>query len=299
MERQKKTRRIRVLRPAFTLVELLVVITIIGMLVALLIPAISVAKEHARRLQCTNNEHELGLAVMNYASNKNGTYPGWRNYVQTSSGQVTISWVTMLLPNMERNDLWQMVKTGGNYMGTPLKVSSCPSDPPINATGTGQSAYIINGLVAHDPIQNFAPQTQDYVSNNDGTTTTLLISENTQLPPPAAANNGAASKLHNWYDVSVQINQTFGVQVGYTGYGFTSVYGGQVSAYNGNVMLANMNSNHSGGTNVVYCDGHGGFLSDTAGVTTATGGSITVYQVLVTPDGTKNGEPPADESQIP
>ena len=82
MERQKKTRRIRVLRPAFTLVELLVVITIIGMLVALLIPAISVAKEHARRLQCTNNEHELGLAVMNYASNKNGTYPGWRNYVQ-------------------------------------------------------------------------------------------------------------------------------------------------------------------------------------------------------------------------
>ena len=61
-------------------------------------------------------------------------------------------------------------------------------------------------------------------------------------------------------------------------------------------MLANMNSNHSGGTNVVDCDGHGGFLSERRGVTTATGGSITVYQVLVTPDGTKNGEPPADES---
>ena len=202
MERQKKTRRIRVLRPAFTLVELLVVITIIGMLVALLIPAISVAKEHARRLTCANNQHQLGLAVMTYAQSKNGTYPGWRANV-TGAAQNPVSWVTLLLPNLERNDLWQMVKTGGSYTGTPLRNMSCPSDPPINATGTGQSAYTINGLVVRDPLANppFAPQTQDYVSNNDGTTTTLLISENTQLPPPAAAANNAASKLHNWYDV--------------------------------------------------------------------------------------------------
>src|SRR5947207_13822421 len=84
-------------RSAFTLVELLVVIAIIGVLVALLLPAVQAAREAARRTQCTNHLKQLGLAAHNF-HDVSGTFPK-----QTSpNGQTGVSWLCLVLPYLEQ-----------------------------------------------------------------------------------------------------------------------------------------------------------------------------------------------------
>jgi len=102
----------RTMRQAFTLVELLVVITIIGILIALLLPAVQAAREAARRATCTNNLKQVGIALHNYHAamqsfpyRQCGTSGGsdWQ-----SNGDRLSGWAA-LLPYMEQVPLYQMV----------------------------------------------------------------------------------------------------------------------------------------------------------------------------------------------
>ena len=87
-------------RGGFTLVELLVVIAIIGVLVALLLPAVQAAREAARRMQCTNHVRQLSLSLHNF-HDVNGTFPK-----HVSPGGVTgVSWLVSVLPFLEQKSL--------------------------------------------------------------------------------------------------------------------------------------------------------------------------------------------------
>ena len=102
-------RQIRTLiqRRAFTLVELLVVIAIIGILVALLLPAIQAAREAARRTKCVNQLKNIGLACLNYESS-NKTYPPGSTFALDKTGKVYpsasgLGWPVLVLPYVEES----------------------------------------------------------------------------------------------------------------------------------------------------------------------------------------------------
>jgi prepilin-type N-terminal cleavage/methylation domain-containing protein/prepilin-type processing-associated H-X9-DG protein len=99
------------IRRAFTLVELLVVIAIIGVLIALLLPAVQAAREAARRMQCTNHLKQIGLAVHNFHDSMNGLPPSTIGYTVTSPHSPNASFWVLILPYMEQQTVYDMIKT--------------------------------------------------------------------------------------------------------------------------------------------------------------------------------------------
>lgn len=187
----------RSFRLAFTLVELLVVISIIGLLIALTIPATTAARDRARQARCTSNIKQTNLATMEYIT-RYGYFPGWKNQFQSvkSSSQnnkVNGSWVAALLPFFNEGALEKKWVEGVQdtacllYLICSADARPDKNNPHLsyvvncgNTTGTSRDAGVFLDLVPPTSGKRPTKQTLDFITSNDGLSTTIMTSENNQ-----------------------------------------------------------------------------------------------------------------------
>lgn len=337
----------------FTLVELLVVITIIGMLMALLLPAIGAVRRTGQQTQCSNNMRQLGTAIINYETSKQ-KLPGYvqpvkrsdRSYLQLTNGaslnskaaygttgipsnpqqreqfeQLSrISWAAMLLPEMERSDIWERMVDGtfNDAATNPIDVIEsfiCPADGDVTALNTAAGlSYVVNagtwdldnggaflggagfgdskanGLFHNKVFDNITTRLSNI---KDGAATTLLLSENIHK-----------QEEYTWMGVGEQNNALCGEQQ----FGMVWVVEEdpivqssgdvdtrhQVALSKENLdidgyrkdlpVYARPSSNHASGIfNVVFADGHGASIAPDI--------DHKVYMQLLTPQGSKVVDP--------
>ncbi len=302
-------------RNAFTLVELLVVITIIGALMALLIPAVSTARESARRATCLNNQKSIAFAIQTFNSTKK-RLPGYLNRLPQSPDPENFraTWIGVLLPYLEKQDLYDSLyikaaPAAENALYFELAI--CPSDPPTQQRN-GPTSYVVNtgrpdvrptnqlprdwaanGLI-HDlwsgqsrkPPVPTTTLSLDQVAGWDGTRNTLMLSENVQARNWTDGGVPPRSDL-NPLDVEKWLGMVWhgGWQVGSSVNPVWRINGrvAEGGETGDNMNWARPSSYHSGGVNAQFADGHGQFLSEEI--------DYLVYCLIMTPQGSKVKDP--------
>lgn len=196
-------------RQGFTLVELLVVIAIIGILVALLLPAVQAAREAARRMQCTNNLKQITLAMHNYADTYKEKLPidrGWNR--RRGRNYESFSHKVALLPYLERTNEYDRARKVGwasEYYGVwstnprlnreefslRLPVFNCPSQPNELDQGHGNFTYAINNGTSHSPPHRLT---------SSGATSSTQIGGSTEHPHNGIATHKYAGIKGRWLE---------------------------------------------------------------------------------------------------
>jgi prepilin-type N-terminal cleavage/methylation domain-containing protein/prepilin-type processing-associated H-X9-DG protein len=284
----------KTVRRGFTLVELLVVIAIIGILVALLLPAVQSAREAARRMQCTNHLKQLALGMHNHHS-AHGYFPSaggpdWNRHMTFTSGKPDIApkqqggWGFQILPYIEQEAVWN----GGGMtsdldksifaIGAPINIMFCPTrrKPEVVKSNGWYSNPSDAGKSVPHAKNDYAACCHDTSSSQPHG-----IGPITQVDPP-----GGYLEVTSVGDVSDGTTNTMllgekRLNTFYLGRlhthdneGYTCAWNHDTLRYVSNEMRPdynaddNMNtdgdrfgSSHPGGMNIALCDGSVRFLS--------------------------------------
>jgi prepilin-type N-terminal cleavage/methylation domain-containing protein/prepilin-type processing-associated H-X9-DG protein len=302
-------------RRGFTLIELLVVIAIIGILIALLLPAVQKVREAARRMQCANNLKQIGLAMHNYHDSF-GILPA-----QTANNLNSCcygTWQMAVLPYVEQDNVWKLYVNYANVLGTGqrydsgqnllvtsnrLSVFQCPSDTAAVAKTVGYNGqeypivlnnYLVNvgnidyaqgkdGTFEGEPagLQFLgAPfsRTKQYRLTDilDGTSNTLMAAEIRQGQPGTAGDY----RGNTWWAEGSGFTTLRTPNSTDPDYISQNCVDTSVNPLNGpcksvvsntgdaNIEVLAARSRHTGGVNVLLCDGSGRFVSNSIDWTT-------------------------------
>jgi prepilin-type N-terminal cleavage/methylation domain-containing protein/prepilin-type processing-associated H-X9-DG protein len=308
-------------KTGFTLVELLVVISIIGMLMALLLPAVNAVRENARRLSCSNQMQQIAKGMISYAANRGGEFPGYRgNRAGSGTNPVLLdtSWFVAIAPQLGQSvikDRYDTFLTGQVPTFPFVDFAVCPSDPAEQLTASPGNpithlSYVVNAgrpdrgmppdkaanAVFHDARPNRKSPKVSIGGIRDGEPTTLMLTENIQA---AKWSHTAANDQIFEAEVAFTFveNPAMFDQSGEIKNEELRINGAKGTAPEG--LMPRPSSNHSGGVNVVFCDGHTLFLKEDIG--------YWVLQQLMTPDGysrdcdvpsTQNGQPVGNKAYV-
>lgn len=294
----------------FTLVELLVVITIIGVLMALLLPAIQAAREAARRSQCTNNLKQIGLAMQNHHAAKR-TFPSGSN-LHTINFRDGISWNVMTLPYIELGSLYDQIQpqpNGGalNYNPRLIQIDTfvCPTAPPVEnsdqaektsnytaVSGAGRNGERMDlatqedcGDVFTDGI--FYPNSRTPISRiADGTSNTLAVGERLYIYRNWMQGAAKFGNPPSEICMGSSVNIVYPINADPYQFGFYKFYFEAPAGAPMEMVLNDLQfgSDHTGGANFNYADGSVHFIGDDI--------DFTVYQDLSTKDGGEVSRPP-------
>jgi prepilin-type N-terminal cleavage/methylation domain-containing protein/prepilin-type processing-associated H-X9-DG protein len=263
----------------FTLIELLVVMAIIGVLIALLLPAVQSAREAARRVQCLNNLMQVGLGLTNYESAFDVFPPG----VVNNTGPILnappgyhVSWVAQLLPFVEQKPTFNHLNfhygvydsTNSTVRLVNLRLFVCPSDSYTGVGGgasVAQSNYAGNHHHVESPIDitntgilflNSRIRTEDI---DDGASNTIAVGE----------KKGTWGSQLGWASGTNSTLRNGGTPFGSPGPTPTPTIPDPVGGFG---------SFHPGGVNFCFADGHVTFLRNT-------GSSAVIARLLNRNDG--------------
>jgi prepilin-type N-terminal cleavage/methylation domain-containing protein/prepilin-type processing-associated H-X9-DG protein len=292
----------------FTLVELLVVIAIIGILVALLLPAIQAAREAARRSSCLNNIKQIALGVLNHESMMNRLPAG---FTTVPSNDVNHTWASYTLPYLEQAALFGQIAgrscpNAAPWTYTQISIFQCPSDPS-DGIHTGAAACFAHGNYLANQgwwvwwqalpkstltlYRNLDPSNQGIdkrgpfekvygLANKgtalrkiaDGTSTTVMLGECRQFP--GNDSRGLLYLASCLYSHQYLPNTPAVDKLEYCGDGPTGkgdphgVLNPDAPCDSNNMQLPRgpmsqtSRSQHPGGVNVAFCDGHVAFINN-------------------------------------
>lgn len=233
------------IRPAFTLVELMAVIVILGILMALLLPAVQQARESARRITCSNNLVQQGVALQNFESN-------FKAFPAGAEAGTLHAWSTRILPYLDQNGLFQKIDFKAAW------------DSPKNTAWTRQNLSL---FACPSSWKNYAGLT-DYagISGSSHKATRDIGRNGILFPLDPTERPVTIASIIDGSSNTIAIAEAIAVSednYGYWSCGAHCLGHDEGSINNRRGSLDEIASLHPGGANSVFADGSVRFLSET------------------------------------